>query len=76
LCFSFSFSSSYRERVVASDGDPHDHAFVKKAPEQSCATVQLARGASHPKVTSSVKGMVILKTTQSGFSGYHKVRHE
>jgi len=50
----------------------HDHAFLKKSPEKSCAVVKAARG-SDPLVTSSIRGMVVLKTTQSGFEGFHKV---
>mmetsp|Transcript_88695 Transcript_88695/g.177345 ORF Transcript_88695/g.177345 Transcript_88695/m.177345 type:complete len:345 (+) Transcript_88695:58-1092(+) len=55
------------------DGQPHDHAFTKVSPERACAVVRLARGAEElPHVKSSIRGMTVLKTTQSGFSDYLK----
>lgn len=60
------------QRAVV-DGKPHDHAFTKVSPERHCATVKVARGSEgRPQVTSAVRGMTILKTTQSGFSEHLK----
>mmetsp|Transcript_10071 Transcript_10071/g.23216 ORF Transcript_10071/g.23216 Transcript_10071/m.23216 type:complete len:353 (-) Transcript_10071:288-1346(-) len=59
------------ERVVV-NGKPHDHAFVKKSPEKACAVVKMGRGAGMTSVESQIRSMTVLKTTQSGFVGYHK----
>lgn len=54
----------------------HDHAFVKGAAEKDIATVSIGRTpcgcVGQPVVVSSLEGMTVLKTTQSGFAGYHK----
>lgn len=56
------------------NGVEHDHAFVMGSTEHARATVEVARDPAgklvQPAVTSSIVGMTILKTTQSGFSGY------
>jgi len=59
------------QRSVDSAGQPHNHAFVKVAPEKNVAVVRMARD-SPTCVTSSIAGMTVLKTTQSGFAGYLK----
>ena len=60
------------------DGAAHEHAFLKKSPEMNCAVVEMdrteARGTETPAVMSQIRGMTILKTTQSGFANFHKVR--
>ncbi|KAJ1445641.1 hypothetical protein M885DRAFT_410041, partial [Pelagophyceae sp. CCMP2097] len=55
--------------------DGHAHAFIQTAPERNVAYVALDRGDKAPKVTSEISGMTVLKTTQSGFEGYHKDRY-
>lgn len=59
------------QRSVDSTGQPHNHAFVKVAPEKNMAVVRMSRN-SPTTVTSSIVGMTILKTTASGFAGYLK----
>lgn len=55
-------------------GEAHDHAFVLGSNETAFAEVAMHRAKDgsigKPTVTSSIQGMTILKTTQSGFAGY------
>mmetsp|Transcript_33862 Transcript_33862/g.101982 ORF Transcript_33862/g.101982 Transcript_33862/m.101982 type:complete len:728 (-) Transcript_33862:124-2307(-) len=53
---------------------PHAHGFLRKEPEKQVATVTLERGGS-PTVTSKIEGLVVLKTTQSGFKDFHRDRY-
>jgi len=58
------------------DGSPHDHSFLRTSPERAIATVWVSRDdIKRPQVTSSLIGMTILKTTQSGFSDYLKDKY-
>ena len=58
------------KRHSGSDG-PHAHGFIKYAPERAHAQVRLARDTiDKPEVTSSLTGLTVLKTTQSGFENY------
>lgn len=58
------------KRHVTPEG-PHEHGFIKHAPERSVARVRLARDAPDaPEVVSLVTGLTVLKTTQSGFDKY------
>ena len=50
------------------DGRPHPHAFVQPGGEQW--TTVVTRDASGAAVTSGVTGLVVLKTTDSAFSGF------
>lgn len=50
------------------DGELHSHAFVKGSEEKRTARVTAARDAV--VVESGVEGLVVLKTTGSGFAGY------
>ena len=66
-------------RVVCSGDQQHEHAFVKGSNETASANVRLERSPTGavgtPIVTSALKGMTVLKTTQSGFAGYHKDKY-
>lgn len=60
---------------VSVNGEPHDHGFVKQSPELDSANVTMSRAENGididpPIVTSFIKNMTILKTTQSGFEKY------
>eukprot|EP00927_Polykrikos_kofoidii_P040456 TRINITY_DN3457_c0_g1_i3.p1 TRINITY_DN3457_c0_g1~~TRINITY_DN3457_c0_g1_i3.p1 ORF type:complete len:771 (-),score=127.48 TRINITY_DN3457_c0_g1_i3:255-2567(-) len=51
--------------------DPHDHGFIREAPAQNVANVKLARNQrDEPVVTSGIRGLTVLKTTQSGWEGF------
>lgn len=56
------------------NGEEHDHSFVLGSNEFARATVEIERtkmGAlGKPSVVSSIQTMTVLKTTQSGFTGY------
>ena len=60
------------------DNEPHNHGFEKLSPQTESALVQMKRADSQnaeldlgvPKVTSYIKDMTILKTTNSGFEKY------
>jgi urate oxidase len=57
-------------RVVGADG-PHEHGFVREAPERAYTCVRVTRESPHkPEVVSGLTGLTVLKTTQSGFSNY------
>ncbi len=52
------------------DGEPHHHAYTGGSAEKRTTTiVQTAAGTT---VTSGIKDLLILKTTDSGFEGYIK----
>ena len=53
---------------------PHVHGFLRSEPERQVASVSMTRGQG-PKVESSIEGLVVLKTTQSGFEGYLKDKY-
>ncbi|KAL1526628.1 hypothetical protein AB1Y20_015332 [Prymnesium parvum] len=56
---------------VMNDGVPHEHGFTKVTPEVNTARVRLTRDEKdQPVVVSGVKGLTVLKTTQSGFTEY------
>ena len=58
-------------RHVTSTGQPHEHGFVREAPEVATATVRVTREApDRPEVLSGFRGLTVLKTTQSGFEAY------
>jgi len=56
---------------VAIDGTPHATTYKLNGPELQTTEVVLERGGK-PTVTSSIDGLVILKTTKSAFTGYIK----
>mmetsp|Transcript_101525 Transcript_101525/g.176236 ORF Transcript_101525/g.176236 Transcript_101525/m.176236 type:complete len:767 (-) Transcript_101525:287-2587(-) len=60
---------------VSIDGEPHDHGFIKASAEHAVATVKLTRDRRwDPQVTSGIRGMTVLKTTQSGWEKFLKDR--
>ena len=55
---------------MAFDGAAHTHAFTGGGSEKRTAVV--TRTAAGPTVTSGLKGLMLLKTTDSAFVGYPK----
>jgi len=56
---------------VQAPGGSHEHGFVRTAPEKAVAKVRVRREEpDKPIVTSGITGLTVLKTTQSGFTGY------
>ena len=53
---------------VAAGGRPHPHAFIQPGVEQW--TTVVARDADGVQITSGLTNLVLLKTTESGFSGF------
>jgi urate oxidase len=53
---------------LAVDGRPHPHAFVQ--PGREHWTTAVSRDAGGARVASGVAELVVLKTTDSGFSGF------
>ena len=54
-------------RIIV-DGQPHRHAFVQGEPGVRTCRVLTAPGTRH--VAAGVEGLLVLKTTDSGFSGF------
>lgn len=53
------------------DGRPHNHAFVRGAGDEKWCATATAERACPTVVTSSIEGLVVLKTTKSGWEGFH-----
>ena len=51
-------------------GKAHDHGFVRAGAEVRTAHVAVGRTDGDVEVTSGVEGLVVLKTTQSGYEGF------
>ena len=58
----------HRWERLSSGGRPHPHAFVQPGGEQWTAAV--TRDASGERVASGVTNLVVLKTTDSAFTGF------
>ncbi len=61
-------------RIRTVDGDvrtPDGSAFLQRGPERSTTDVELYPGAV-PVIRSGVKGLVILKTSRSAFTGFKR----
>lgn len=61
-----------RERLwtrMRPDGVPHPHAFVRESNGQPFSKVRMERGRAALRA-GGLRGFVIMKTTESGFSGY------
>lgn len=58
---------------VAVDGAPHDHTWIRRGPEVRTAAVTV--DASGEYVVGGLKDLVILKSTGSGFAGFHTDRY-
>lgn len=55
---------------IDSDGKPHAHGFVGGGSEQNtCCVTQSNDGI---EMTSGLRGLQVLKTTNSGFEGFHQ----
>ncbi len=57
-----------------SQGDAHPHCFLKGSDERQTCEVVAARGRRSPRVIGGIEGLVILKSTDSAFSGYPKTK--
>jgi urate oxidase len=55
---------------IAIDGQPHDHGFTLDGNGQPFAKVVARRDAV--AVESGIKGFTLMKTTASGFTGFHQ----
>jgi len=53
---------------------PHPIAFTKSQPELRTAVVSLSRKSSVPSIVSGIKGLIVLKTTGSGFDGFPRCK--
>jgi len=53
---------------------PHEHSFSKGSSEIRTTTVVTSRTKS-VEIESGLKNLILLKTTGSGFVGYHKDKH-
>jgi len=63
----------YPWKRLSHGGEPHPHAFVRDGGQVRTATVAYQDGRSW--VTSGVKDMILLKTTDSEFFGYLQDRY-
>ncbi len=58
---------------IAVGGAPHEHAFSRTGAEVRTTVVTVDGAAAH--VISGLSGLVVLKTTQSGFAGFPRDRY-
>lgn len=61
-------AAEHRWARLSSGGRPHPHAFTQQGPDRW--TTMVSRGADGTRVRSGVADLVVLKTTDSGFSGF------
>jgi urate oxidase len=59
---------AYPWERIAVDGRGHDHAFVRGAGER---TAEIGASDAGVEVSSGLDNLLILKTTESGWEGYH-----
>jgi urate oxidase len=58
---------------VSMEGGSHNHGFSRASPAYGAANVKLFRDRrGEPEVTSSIRGLTVLKTTQSGWEKFLK----
>lgn len=57
------------QRIIDSEGRPHNHAFVSNSMTVHVASVTQSRGGD-PVVAAGIRNLRILKTTQSGFENF------
>jgi len=57
------------QRIIDSEGRPHNHAFVSNSMAVHVASVTQSRGED-PVVTAGIRNLRIFKTTQSGFENF------
>ncbi len=59
-------------------GERHDSAFMQRGPEVTTAELSYSPGAAGSEavaaITSGIRGLVILKTSKSGFTGFKRDR--
>jgi urate oxidase len=60
-------------RLAAGDGSPHQHAFQRGSGGDRVATIVSDAGGM--TVEAGIDGLVVLKTTNSGWEGYHHDRY-
>jgi urate oxidase len=58
---------------ISVDGNAHDHAFSRTGGETRTTVVTVDGDDGH--VVSGLKGLVVLKTTESGFAGFPRDRY-
>ena len=56
---------------INSDGRPHNHAFVEGGQGTFFCMVEQHRN-EQPKITSGLKDLKVMKTTQSAFENFHR----
>jgi len=55
------------------DGESHDHSFVRGSDEKRTAQITASRDGV--TVESGIEGLIVLKTTRSGFAGFIKDKY-
>jgi urate oxidase len=55
---------------ILNEGNPHPHAFMNGGSEKHTTRIEQTRNEKH--VTSGIRDLLILKTTDSAFKGYPK----
>ncbi|MFF2389677.1 factor-independent urate hydroxylase [Agromyces sp. NPDC058104] len=63
----------YSWERITTDGEPHDHAFVRAGQEVRTAAVVVDGEARH--VLGGLKDLTVMKTTGSGFEGFPRDRY-
>ncbi|WP_235272340.1 MULTISPECIES: factor-independent urate hydroxylase [Microbacterium] len=66
-------AESYAWDRIQVDGEGHDHSFVRSGQETRTAVV--VAGGAERHIIAGLKGLTVLKTTQSGFVGFPKDRY-
>ncbi|KQM82720.1 factor-independent urate hydroxylase [Agromyces sp. Leaf222] len=66
-------AESFAWQRIQAHGAPHDHSFVRSGQETRTALV-VADGTDR-HVLAGLKGLTVLKTTQSGFEGFPRDRY-
>lgn len=56
---------------IKANGEKHGSAFMQRGPDVTTVDILLPHGGT-PAVTSGVKGLLILKTSQSAFAGFKR----
>ena len=57
------------------DGKPHDHAFTGGGSHHRVCVSKLDRFNAEPDLTGGVEGLLVLKTTRSGWENFHRDRY-
>lgn len=67
-----SISERAWQRVKGADGGPHPHAFIGCSEEQRTCEAIVRADAAGATVDSGIDGLVLMKTTDSAFSGFRR----